>query len=197
MAMEPGNYIAHNHFSDLSRNGIFAFRNQGGNVVEFNEIHDCMQTTIDGAAIHFATMNRLAAPNFIMNNYLPDLESNLYSIHSNAYESAYESEMYNNIFNALQEYVDGYGEYYSVPHRFKKDTMTQRFRIPVASNFNSNVLDYLDSGKGWGTRGLLEYWGSYIKLIADDFDCLKVDAPDYPDYSKVDEYMNEIFTDYI
>jgi hypothetical protein len=73
MAMAPGNYIAHNHFRDLSRNGIFLFRNQGGNVVEFNEIHDCMQTTIDGAAIHFATMNRLAAPNFIMNNYLYDI----------------------------------------------------------------------------------------------------------------------------
>jgi hypothetical protein len=73
MAMAPGNYIAHNHFQDLSRNGIFLFRNQGGNVVEFNEIHDCMQTTIDGAAIHFATMNRLAAPNFIMNNYLYDI----------------------------------------------------------------------------------------------------------------------------
>jgi hypothetical protein len=73
MAMEPGNYIAHNHFWDLSRNGIFVFRNQGGNVVEFNEIHDCMQTTIDGAAIHFATMNRLSAPNYIMNNYLYDI----------------------------------------------------------------------------------------------------------------------------
>jgi parallel beta-helix repeat protein len=73
MAMEPGNYIAHNHFRDLSRNGIFVFRNQGGNVVEFNEIHNCMQTTIDGAAIHFATMNRLAAPNYIMNNYLYDI----------------------------------------------------------------------------------------------------------------------------
>jgi Right handed beta helix region len=73
MAMEPGNYIAHNHFRNLSRNGIFAFRNQGGNVVEFNEIHDCMQTTIDGAAIHFATMNRLSAPNFILNNYLYDI----------------------------------------------------------------------------------------------------------------------------
>lgn len=73
MAMMPGNYIAHNHFQDLSRNGIFLFRNQGGNVIEFNEIHDCMQTTIDGAAIHFATMNRLAAPNYILNNYLYDI----------------------------------------------------------------------------------------------------------------------------
>jgi hypothetical protein len=36
MAMLPGNHIAHNHFQDLSRNGVFAFRNQGGNIVEFN-----------------------------------------------------------------------------------------------------------------------------------------------------------------
>ena len=62
MSMAPGNYIAHNHFQDLSRNGVFAFRNQGGNVVEYNRIHDAMQTTIDGACIHFATMNHLNAP---------------------------------------------------------------------------------------------------------------------------------------
>ncbi len=73
MAMMPGNHIAHNHFQDLSRNGVFAFRNQGGNVVEFNEIHDCMQTTIDGACIHFASMNRFNAPNYILNNYLYDI----------------------------------------------------------------------------------------------------------------------------
>jgi hypothetical protein len=73
MAMAPGNYIAHNLFQDLSRNGIFAFRNQGGNVVEYNHIHDAMQTTIDGACIHFATMNHLNAPNFILNNYLHDI----------------------------------------------------------------------------------------------------------------------------
>ena len=73
MAMEPGNYIAHNHFHDLSRNGVFAFRNQGGNVVEFNHIHNVMQTTIDGAAIHFATMNHLNAPNYILNNWLHDI----------------------------------------------------------------------------------------------------------------------------
>lgn len=73
MAMMPGNHIAHNHFQDLSRNGVFAFRNQGGNVVEFNEIHDCLQTTIDGACIHFASMNRFNAPNYILNNYLYDM----------------------------------------------------------------------------------------------------------------------------
>ncbi|MCF7954654.1 MAG: right-handed parallel beta-helix repeat-containing protein, partial [Phycisphaerae bacterium] len=73
MAMAPGNYIAHNYFADLSRNGIFAFRNQGGNIVEYNHIHDAMQTTIDGACIHFATMNHLNAPNYILNNWLYDI----------------------------------------------------------------------------------------------------------------------------
>jgi hypothetical protein len=32
-----------------------------------------MQTTIDGAAIHFASMNRFNAPNYILNNYLYDI----------------------------------------------------------------------------------------------------------------------------
>jgi hypothetical protein len=73
MSMEPGNLIAHNYFNDLSRNGVFAFRNQGGNVVEYNHIHNAMQTTIDGACIHFATMNHLNAPNFILNNWLYDI----------------------------------------------------------------------------------------------------------------------------
>ena len=72
MTMAPGNHIAHNHFNDLSRNGVFAFRNQGGNVVEYNHIHNAMQTTIDGGCIHFATMNTLNAPNHILNNWLYD-----------------------------------------------------------------------------------------------------------------------------
>ena len=73
MSMSPGNLIARNHFNDLSRNGVFAFRNQGGNVVEYNRIHNAMQTTIDGGCIHFATMNHLNAPNFILNNWLYDI----------------------------------------------------------------------------------------------------------------------------
>jgi len=73
MSMAPGNRVANNEFNDLSRNGVFAFRNQGGNVVEYNRIHNAMQTTIDGGCIHFATMNHLNAPNFIQNNWLYDI----------------------------------------------------------------------------------------------------------------------------
>lgn len=134
---------------------------------------------------------------YLLETHLEELNDQLMSIHNNAYNQSYESELYKSIFNELQEYINGNGEYYSKPHRFKKDTMTQRFRVPVASNFDEVILDYLISNKNRGSRGLLEYWGDYIPLVQDDQDCLKVYPPDYPDSREVENNINEIFTDYI
>jgi hypothetical protein len=135
--------------------------------------------------------------NHLLDTYLEYLKSELESIHRNAYNQAYESETYENIFSELQEYINGNGEYYSQPHRFKKDTTTQRFRVPVASNFDEIILDYLISNKNRGSRGLLEYWGDYIPIVQDEQDCLTVHPPGYADYRQVEDNINEIFTDYI
>jgi hypothetical protein len=135
--------------------------------------------------------------NHLLDTYLEDLKSELESIHRNAYNQAYESETYENIFSELQEYINGNGEYYSQPHRFKKDTTTQRFRVPVASNFDEIILDYLISNKNRGSRGLLEYWGDYIPIVQDEQDCLTVHPPEYADNRQVEDNINEIFTDYI
>ena len=135
--------------------------------------------------------------NHLLDTYLEDLKSELESIHRNAYNQAYESETYENIFSELQEYINGNGEYYSQPHRFKKDTTTQRFRVPVASNFDEIILDYLISNKNRGSSGLLEYWGDYIPIVQDEQDCLTVHPPEYADNRQVEDNINEIFTDYI
>ena len=135
--------------------------------------------------------------NYLLDNNLEDLKGQLETIHRNAYSSAYDSEIYKNIFNELQEYINGYGEFYSRPHRFKKDVLTQRYRVPVASNFDQIILDYLESNKNRGSRGLLEYWGEYIALIQDEQNCLTVHPSDYPDHREVENNVNEIFTDYI
>lgn len=135
--------------------------------------------------------------NFILENNLEELKNQLESIHNSAYSQAYESDLYKTIFSELQEYINGNGEYYSKPHRFKKDTMTQRFRVPVASNFDEVILDYLISNKNQGSRGLLEYWGDYIPMVQDEKDCLTAHYPDYPDFSEVKNNINELFTDYI
>ena len=63
-----GNYIGFNHIHDMPRNGIFIFRNQGGNVIEGNVIHDVLQRTNDGGAIHLASMNPLCSPTHIVDN---------------------------------------------------------------------------------------------------------------------------------
>jgi hypothetical protein len=133
----------------------------------------------------------------LLSEELQDLDNSLYSIHINAYSSAYESEVINSIWSELQEYVEGKGQFYSVPHKFKKDTVINRFTIPVASNFHEIIDDYLRDNANRGNRGLLEYYGSYISLIADNFDCLTVYGPDYPDYSEIKNNINEIFVDYL
>ena len=137
--------------------------------------------------------------NYLLDTYLEDLNDQLKSIHNSAYGQAYESELYGKIFSELQEYINGNGEFYSKPHRFKKDTMTQRFRVPVSSNFDFDeiILNYLISNKNRGSRGLLEYWGEYIPLVQDEQDCLTVHSPEYADYRQVEDNINEIFTDYI
>ena len=133
---------------------------------------------------------------YLFNNGLEDLKSELYSIHSSAYNSAYEDEVWERIMNELGTYFVGYGEFVMRPHRYKKDTQVQNFIIPIA-NFESDIVGFLQDGKGYGNSGTLEYWGSYLGMMEDWSDCLSVYAPDYPDSSDVNKNINEYFSDYI
>ena len=133
---------------------------------------------------------------FLFNNGLEDLKSELYSIHSNSYNSAYEDEVWKSVMNELGTYFVGYGEFVMRPHRYKKDTQVQNFIIPIA-NFESDVVGFLQDHKGYGNSGSLEYWGSYLSMMGDWSDCLSVHSPDYPNSSEVDKNINEMFRDYI
>jgi hypothetical protein len=152
--------------------------------------------TVDSSVVE-TILDDKETMNHLLSEELQGLDNSLYSIHINAYSSAYESAVINSIWSELQEYVEGKGQFYSVPHKFKKDTVINRFTIPVASNFHEIIDDYLRDNANRGNRGLLEYYGSYISLIADNFDCLTVYGPDYPDYSEIKNNINEIFADYL
>jgi len=152
--------------------------------------------TVDSSVVE-TILDDKETMNHLLSEELQGLDNSLYSIHINAYSSAYESAVINSIWSELQEYVEGKGQFYSVPHKFKKDTVINRFTIPVASNFHEIIEDYLRDKANRGNRGLLEYYGSYISLIADNFDCLTVYGPDYPDYSEIKNNINEIFVDYL
>jgi len=152
--------------------------------------------TVDSSVVE-TILDDKETMDYLLDEELEDLNDSLFSIHRNAYSSAYDSDVIDSIWSELQEYVEGKGQFYSKPHSFKKNTVIQRFTIPVSSNFHGIIEDYLRDNVNRGNRGLLEYYGSYISLLADNFDCLTVNAPNYPDYSKVRDDINEIFTDYL
>jgi hypothetical protein len=133
---------------------------------------------------------------YLFENELQDLKSELYSIHSNSYNAAYENEIWQTVMNELGTYFIGNGEFVMRPHRYKKDTQVQNFVIPIA-NFESDIVGFLEDGKGYGNTGTLEYWGSYLGMMEDWADCLSVHSPDYPDFREVDKNINEMFRDYI
>lgn len=134
--------------------------------------------------------------NYLFENGLEDLKSELQSIHNNSYTSAYEEEIYEDIFDKINEYFNGRGEWISKPHTYKKDTTVEFFKIPVAGNFDSIILDYLNDNKTYGNSGTLEYWSSYLSILKEYSDCLSVYPPDYANSRLVDKNINMFFQDY-
>ena len=132
----------------------------------------------------------------LLGDQLSDLKSELYSIHSSAYNSAYEESVWAEIWSELGTYFEGDGEWVSKPHPYKKNTEIQYFKIPIR-DFDAQVNDYLFNSKGYGNSGTLEYHGGFIEIMKEDRDCLSAQAPDYPDYRKLDKNINEYFKNYI
>ena len=132
---------------------------------------------------------------YLLDNDLSELDSELNSIHSNAYNMAYETAVYNEVWGKLDDIFDvGKRKYVYKPHPYKKETQIEVLEIPIR-NFYEPIRDYLYNNKG--TSQTLEYFGNFIDILEENGECLSVWAPDYPDSSQIDKNINEIFGDYI
>jgi len=135
--------------------------------------------------------------NFLLSNHLSEIKSNLYSAHHSAYNSAYNDDVWEEVWSELQTYFVGRGEYVSKQISSNNSEKTvSYFEIEIV-NFESNIINYLENNKNYGNSGTLNYQGNYINVLQEDFDCLKLSFPDYPDSRKVDKYINEYFNDYL
>ncbi len=135
--------------------------------------------------------------NFLLKNYLGDIKSNLYSIHNNAFNGAYNDMLWEEVWDELSRYFIGRGDYISRPSSSKHPEKTiQYFEIEIR-HFESNILEYLNNNSRYGNTGTLYYQGNYTEVLKEDFDCLRLSLPDYPDFRKVDKYINEYFNDYL
>lgn len=133
--------------------------------------------------------------NYLLNNDLNELDSELNSIHSNAYNSAYESDVYEGIWNKLDDlFITSERKWEYKQHPYKKDTQIEVLELPIR-DFYTPIKDYLNNNKG--SSQTLSYYGDFINILEDNGDCLSYWAPDYPSWNKIKKTINEIFGDYI
>jgi hypothetical protein len=132
---------------------------------------------------------------YLLDRDLSELDSELNSIHSNAYNSAYETAVFREVWGKLDDMFDvEKRKYVYKPHPYKKETQIEVLEMPIR-NFYEPIRDYLYNNKG--TSQTLEYFGNFIDILEENGECLSVWAPDYPDSSEIEKNINEIFGDYI
>lgn len=132
---------------------------------------------------------------YLLDRDLSELDSELNSIHSNAYNMAYETAVFREVWGKLDDMFDvEKRKYVYKPHPYKKETQIEVLEMPII-DFYEPIRDYLYNNKG--TNQTLEYFGNFIGILEENGECLSVWAPDYPDSSEIDKNINEIFGDYI
>lgn len=140
----------------------------------------------------------------ILDEELNDLKFELKSLYHNSEQNALESEYYDEVWSELGEHFDvSQKQWVSVRRGFvwdkdgnKKEKYVDKVRIPIL-NFEKFILDFLNGNKNYGNTGTLEYQGSFVNVLSEDTDCLRVRFPDYADSRKIEENINEMFNDYI
>jgi hypothetical protein len=132
---------------------------------------------------------------YLLDNDLSELDSELNSIHSNAYNMAYETAVFREVWGKLDDMFDvEKRKYIYKPHPYKKETQIEVLEIPIR-DFYEPIRDYLYNNKG--TSQTLEYFGNFIDILEENGECLSAWAPDYPSYTEINKNINEIFGDYI
>jgi len=139
------------------------------------------------------------AMNQLLGDDLSDLKSELYSIHSNAYNGAYQSELYGLIWSELSRHFVGR----VIDEQIQSGEKTKWLQYVKILDFKRDVEKFLSNRLGSEyNEDKLDYEGSYTRMMKqlmddDEYDWLDFRIPDYPDYTLVNKDINDIFGDYI
>jgi hypothetical protein len=134
----------------------------------------------------------------LLKYHLQDIENGLYSIHLQAYNEAYTSQIWEDIMSELSTYFEPKFHLESV----KVGDKTRYDEYLKINNLRSIINDFLDQYKdSQFSDDKLDYNGYFIgtlkKMMNDGpYDFLDFSVPDYPDSSRVDRNINELFKDY-
>lgn len=135
---------------------------------------------------------------YLLDEYLRDIKSDLYSVHNNAYNSAYTDEYYNKVMDELSTYFDMKNK------EWVKREKGYDIHIKINKGELYNILsDFVSEFKDDSYNNTIEYYSYLLTIIielmeySDSYDRLNFGIYDYPDHSLVVKYINEIFGDYL
>ena len=136
---------------------------------------------------------------YLLDEYLTDIDSDLYSLFNSSYNNAYTSEVYNLVWDELSTYFDTTTKEW-VEYKNYKDEARYKFKIKLNPVVIQNVIsDYVGNED---ISDSLEYHGTFLGLLGqlfeydDNYDYLDFRIPEYPDYSDVIKDLNDNFGNY-
>lgn len=138
---------------------------------------------------------------YILKEYADEVRQELYSVHSNCYNSSYEGEIYDDIWSELSRFFEGRAEWKSRPYKYDQ-TKTQHYVLIKVRDVAGDIKKFLSEMKGSKySQDSLEYYGSYMGMLKngmeqDVWEYLDFRVPDYPDSSRVDACINDDFGNY-
>ena len=138
---------------------------------------------------------------YLLKKYLNDISSDLYNIHSDAYNSAYVDTCHDEIWSELSPYfVKGSAIWkdYSNPNSSKRNS---KVLLKVTDEIDTVIYDWVSTNeKETYNDYFMSYHGKYLEILRITLDDgngkLRVSFPYYPDYQKVDNLINQNFINY-
>jgi hypothetical protein len=133
-----------------------------------------------------------------------DLSSELQNLYSSAENYAYEGELYDLVYRELQEFFgyEDFGKWENQSYkRIDGEVINKEvFRVNVTKLLDRVIPEYLNMHLT-EPDNQLEYQGNLEYVLNDLFDegedRLDFRIPEYPDYSRTRENINDLFADYI
>lgn len=133
--------------------------------------------------------------NYLLDNHLDEIKSDLFSVHSNAYNDAYNSENYHKVWNELLQYFD------DTKVEWTKSGNKYTPKLSINKSIKDIIYDYYSLYKNYGVSYTIE-WKYLLNIIEDlmeqeeSHSKLSFRISDYPDYREVEKNINSIFGDY-
>ena len=143
---------------------------------------------------------------YIMNNELDESKSDLYMIYEGCYRDILVDEWYDDLWGELVGYVvdDKTPKWFTYNKQTwdkEGEPVTKVYegrRYKVTDCLYETAVDFLTENKNnTYSNNTFEYWGSYLGILGDVKELLRVPRlDDWPDSSKVSKCVNENIGDY-